>query len=326
MTYGRRYGLIGRNGIGKTTLLRMLAQRALRIAAHISVLHVEQEVVGDDTLFPWEPFPSDWSIDDMVWGFGAPVSALSINDNQIRVMVIPGVLPKATSVRGAEGPTRAVVKVDPPLPYYTVEADVQTVPKKSKWGVEMERAPGSRVLRIYGTIAEGAAEAQEIAIADPEGGLERGQHPARDAVRLAVVLERVDQDREFVTAEPGSRVGRPEHGPEPQRDRAQQLIAQLMAEAVVDRLEVVEVEEQHGEQPIRPIRDRQRLGEAVLEQRPVGEPRERIVRGEVHEGVVSTHPHRSGVARSEREGRARHGGLMVEQPPLAVEAACIAGQ
>ncbi|XP_077098174.1 ATP-binding cassette sub-family F member 3 [Siphateles boraxobius] len=47
---GRRYGLIGRNGLGKTTLLKMLASRSLRVPSHISILHVEQEVAGDDTV------------------------------------------------------------------------------------------------------------------------------------------------------------------------------------------------------------------------------------------------------------------------------------
>ncbi|XP_073704835.1 ATP-binding cassette sub-family F member 3 [Garra rufa] len=47
---GRRYGLIGRNGLGKTTLLKMLASRSLRVPMHISILHVEQEVAGDDTV------------------------------------------------------------------------------------------------------------------------------------------------------------------------------------------------------------------------------------------------------------------------------------
>ncbi|KAI2667164.1 ATP-binding cassette sub-family F member 3 [Labeo rohita] len=47
---GRRYGLVGRNGLGKTTLLKMLASRSLRVPLHISILHVEQEVAGDDTL------------------------------------------------------------------------------------------------------------------------------------------------------------------------------------------------------------------------------------------------------------------------------------
>lgn len=49
MAYGRRYGLIGRNGVGKSTLLRNMALRELPIPQHISVLYVEQEIVGDDT-------------------------------------------------------------------------------------------------------------------------------------------------------------------------------------------------------------------------------------------------------------------------------------
>lgn len=47
---GRRYGLVGRNGLGKTTLLRMISSKQLKIPSHISILHVEQEVVGDDTV------------------------------------------------------------------------------------------------------------------------------------------------------------------------------------------------------------------------------------------------------------------------------------
>ncbi|XP_078420530.1 ATP-binding cassette sub-family F member 3 isoform X1 [Cetorhinus maximus] len=49
LAYGRRYGLVGRNGLGKTTLLKMMSARSLRVPSHISILHVEQEVVGDET-------------------------------------------------------------------------------------------------------------------------------------------------------------------------------------------------------------------------------------------------------------------------------------
>jgi ATP-binding cassette, subfamily F, member 3 len=44
MAYGRRYGLVGQNGIGKSTLLRALSRREVAIPTHISILHVEQEV------------------------------------------------------------------------------------------------------------------------------------------------------------------------------------------------------------------------------------------------------------------------------------------
>lgn len=50
MAFGRRYGFVGRNGMGKTTLLKAIAKKELYIASHITVLHVEQEVLGDETL------------------------------------------------------------------------------------------------------------------------------------------------------------------------------------------------------------------------------------------------------------------------------------
>ena len=49
IAYGRRYGLVGRNGIGKSTLLRHLSSRTLPVPLHLTILHVEQEIIGDDT-------------------------------------------------------------------------------------------------------------------------------------------------------------------------------------------------------------------------------------------------------------------------------------
>ncbi|KAG5316070.1 ABCF1 protein, partial [Pseudoatta argentina] len=46
---GRRYGLVGPNGHGKTTLLRHIAKRAFNIPPTIDVLYCEQEVIADDT-------------------------------------------------------------------------------------------------------------------------------------------------------------------------------------------------------------------------------------------------------------------------------------
>ncbi|KAK0629109.1 P-loop containing nucleoside triphosphate hydrolase protein [Bombardia bombarda] len=49
LSYGHRYGLVGNNGVGKSTLLRALSRREVPIPTHISILHVEQEITGDDT-------------------------------------------------------------------------------------------------------------------------------------------------------------------------------------------------------------------------------------------------------------------------------------
>ena len=49
MTHGRKYGLIGRNGIGKTCLMNSLALKELQgVPSYIQVLLVEQEIHGDD--------------------------------------------------------------------------------------------------------------------------------------------------------------------------------------------------------------------------------------------------------------------------------------
>ncbi|KAD4384784.1 hypothetical protein R6Q59_011065 [Mikania micrantha] len=50
LSFGRHYGLVGRNGTGKTTFLRYMAMHAIEgIPKNCQILHVEQEVVGDDT-------------------------------------------------------------------------------------------------------------------------------------------------------------------------------------------------------------------------------------------------------------------------------------
>lgn len=49
LSVNRRYGLVGRNGMGKTTLLKMISSGGLSIPGHFKIIHVEQEVVGDDT-------------------------------------------------------------------------------------------------------------------------------------------------------------------------------------------------------------------------------------------------------------------------------------
>ena len=125
------------------------------------VTRVTGDVVGDDTAWTWEPYPPDWSIDDAVWGYGAPVSALSVNDNQMELTVSAG-----ASVGALAG-----VALAPAVPtYYTVDATgVTTGAAKSGSHVQVERLIGSRVLRVYGTIAIDAAppDVEEVAIEDP---------------------------------------------------------------------------------------------------------------------------------------------------------------
>lgn len=138
--------------------LRHLAAMADAVAA-TGLKLVTGDVLGDDTLLPWEPYPEGWELEDLVWGYGAPVSALSVGDNQLRLTVTPG----------AHAGEPAAVELTQAVPYYVVEATATTAAPGSKTGtVQVERAPGSRVLRVYGQIAADAgADVEEVAIADP---------------------------------------------------------------------------------------------------------------------------------------------------------------
>ncbi|VDC01426.1 unnamed protein product [Peniophora sp. CBMAI 1063] len=50
LAHGRRYGIISRNGVDKLTQLRHIAVRDVPIPEHITILFVEQEIIGDDTI------------------------------------------------------------------------------------------------------------------------------------------------------------------------------------------------------------------------------------------------------------------------------------
>ena len=154
--------------------LQYLAEFADEIEA-AGVKRVTGDVVGDDTVFPWEPYPQGWSIDDMVWGYGAPVSGLSIADNQIKVMVRPG----KTS---ADKPTFEWPMGIPT--YYQIDTSaLVTGSAKSGSHVQMEREVGSKLLRVYGSIAiDAEPNTEQIAIADP-------------AEFAAIVLKELLEDR-----------------------------------------------------------------------------------------------------------------------------------
>ena len=68
--------------------LAALEDMADQIVRH-GVHSVAGDIVGDDTWFLYERYGAGWSWDDLQWGYGAPVSALSVNDNEVYLNAIP---------------------------------------------------------------------------------------------------------------------------------------------------------------------------------------------------------------------------------------------
>jgi len=53
------------------------------------VKFIDGDIVADDSYFAFERYGEGWSQDDLVWADGAPVSALTINDNVVFVNILP---------------------------------------------------------------------------------------------------------------------------------------------------------------------------------------------------------------------------------------------
>lgn len=118
---------------------------------------IDGDLIGDDTRWPWSPYPDGWTLDDSVWEYGAPVSALTLNDNAMRLTIRP---PKKA------GET-ADVTLNPPVDYFTIYNTLR-VAAGAERKIAVDRQPGSRVLFISGSTppATGAAT-QLIAVDDP---------------------------------------------------------------------------------------------------------------------------------------------------------------
>jgi len=99
-----------------------------------------------------------------------------------------------------------------------------------------------------------------------------------DYVRAAADLRLHEQ--ELVATQPGQGVGGTDHGVDPLGYRAQQPIAQGMAQSVVDVLEAVEVEQEHGDHAAFAASMGQLLAEPVMQQGTVGQPGEPVVQGQ----------------------------------------------
>ena len=122
---------------------------------------------------------------------------------------------------------------------------------------------------------------------------------------------------ELVAAEARDHVLLAHGAHEPGRDAAQQLVADRVAERVVDALEVVEVDEHHGDL-VRAAR-LERLAHALGEQRAVGEPGQRIVVGLMGELVLQVAQLGDGLLEAvELQRGGRVGGQRLEQRAVGV--------
>src|SRR6202007_730386 len=116
-------------------------------------------IVADDTLFAWERYGQGWGQDDLQWDYGAPVSALTVNDNVHYLTLTPG----------AAAGDAAIGSWNPPLPDDAagLKNEAITSPAGSQQHLGLDRQPDQTFLRAFGTIPAGGKPASfGIAVQD----------------------------------------------------------------------------------------------------------------------------------------------------------------
>ncbi len=108
--------------------------------------------------------------------------------------------------------------------------------------------------------------------------LDQAVHEGHDVAEIGDVDER---DGELVAAEPREEVALAQRRLDAGGDLAQHRIAAAMVDGVVDLLELVDVEAEHGDMAAVALHARHRVGEAVVEGLAIGEAGEGVVLFEI---------------------------------------------
>ena len=106
---------------------------------------INGHLIGDDNAFAEPGLGSGWSWDDLVTGYGSPIGALQYNENQVELLVGPGM------AAGAAG----IVSTSPMGSGLLVDNQVVTVAADQPTRVITERMPGWSMLTVRGQVALG---------------------------------------------------------------------------------------------------------------------------------------------------------------------------
>src|SRR5258708_4005618 len=136
---------------------KALAELAGALVAK-GVKEISGDGVGGASYFPRERYPGGWEIDDMVWQYGAAISAIVVDDNTVTLTLTPG------ERAGDPG----LSAMGPATPDFTVENDVVRSGAEVKGDLPLTREPGTNLVVVRGTLpAKTAPRKLVLAIEEP---------------------------------------------------------------------------------------------------------------------------------------------------------------
>jgi len=136
---------------------RILAEMADAAVAR-GLKEVDGDIVADDRYIPFDPYPAGWSIGDLFFTFGAPVTAISFNDNSVTITISPG----------AHAGDPAVIVIDPAEAAAGFTQQITTSPPETDPQLAVVRQPGPNFLLLRGSVPLAHAPVKlDLAITDP---------------------------------------------------------------------------------------------------------------------------------------------------------------
>ncbi|MNQ87027.1 hypothetical protein D3C85_1022370 [compost metagenome] len=128
-----------------------------------------------------------------------------------------------------------------------------------------------------------------LVVADGDGRGEFDEDFLADGARFVLQAfalgQALEDDHEFVAADPGDGVGAVQNALEPRGGRDQHAVAGRMTIAVVDGLEAIEIDKHQRHPRGAGARLLQRFGQALFEHQAIGQAGQRVVMGQVLEVV-----------------------------------------
>jgi serine-type D-Ala-D-Ala carboxypeptidase/endopeptidase (penicillin-binding protein 4) len=106
------------------------------------IKRIEGDLVGDDSFFRGPPFGADWTWEDLQNYWGAPVSALSIEDNAIDLVFKPG--------KAVAEPCQIVT--GPETTFLTFSNRTQTTTAGTRGHIQIYRPVGENIVYVWGQV------------------------------------------------------------------------------------------------------------------------------------------------------------------------------
>ncbi len=122
----------------------------------LGVKQIQGDLIGDDSYFDIHAYGKGWTARDLKSPYGAPINALSVNNNVLWVHVSP-----------TKYKQRANISIEPKTSCFKIKNSTKTGSSRARKTIKIQRIPGANVIVASGTIPARSSHSQHILLDNP---------------------------------------------------------------------------------------------------------------------------------------------------------------